>query len=251
MHNTDSHVHIGHENADYLSRFLKYTEKPGRFDIWNLTKAARPGEKVIIYLLGPVSAFVGTCIVDSEQVPHPGTDPRFKNMPWFHVRDARTLPNGNVDIRRLKQRFPEWRYLLHPVVTSFPNENTPHEQLAKFLDFLGLNEPSFADEVAIEGIKREVTILISERSRKMRDGAFNAAKGVCEACERDFSKILDGQGMRVLQVHHRKQLSLQDVPVVTKYEDLAVVCANCHLLLHPSPTKVLEVSVLRQMLKQN
>lgn len=249
MLDTIESVHIGQEDADYLSRFLAATESLRRFDTWNLTKAVRPGDMVIVYLMAPVSAFVGTCLVDSEQVPHPGTDARFKSKPWFHVRDAKNLPNGHVGIRELKQRFPHWRYLLHPVVTSFPNENTSNQQLSEFLEFLGLVKSVCAEEYAIEGIKHEVTILVSERNKKLRDGAFAAAKGVCEACERDFSKVLKGQGMRVLQVHHRKQLSLQDVPVVTRREDLAVVCANCHLLLHLSPTKVLEVSVLNQLLK--
>jgi hypothetical protein len=248
MFETTGSVHVGQEDATYLSQFLTATESPGRFDTWNLTKAVRLGELVLVYLMAPVSAFVGTCLVDSEQVPHQGSDPRFRGKPWFHVRDAANLPNGNVSIRELKQRFPDWRYLLHPVVTSFPNEKTSDQQLSEFLEFLGLAEPICAEEYAIEGIKREVTILVSERNRKMRDGAFNASKGVCEACERDFYKLLNGQGMRVLQVHHRKQLSLQDVPVVTRREDLAVVCANCHLLLHPTPTKVLEVSVLNRML---
>lgn len=51
-----------------------------------------------------------------------------------------------------------------------------------------------------------------------------------------------------LQVHHRNQLALEDEPVVTKTADLAVVCANCHMLIHFDPKKALQVEVLRQML---
>jgi hypothetical protein len=55
--------------------------------------------------------------------------------------------------------------------------------------------------------------------------------------------------VRVLQVHHRQQLAARDVPVVTKGSDLAVVCANCHLLLHLNPEKALSVKELQEMLR--
>jgi 5-methylcytosine-specific restriction protein A len=56
-------------------------------------------------------------------------------------------------------------------------------------------------------------------------------------------------GKRVLQVHHRKQLSSRDAPALTKPEDLAVVCANCHLLIHYDPKRALSVKALRKKLK--
>ena len=52
-----------------------------------------------------------------------------------------------------------------------------------------------------------------------------------------------------MQVHHRKQLSSRDTPTVTKVSDLAVVCANCHLLLHLDQEKALGVEELREMLR--
>jgi predicted HNH restriction endonuclease len=61
--------------------------------------------------------------------------------------------------------------------------------------------------------------------------------------------VLDGRGVRVLQVHHRKQLSAREAPSITKLGDLAVVCANCHLLLHLDPKNALKVEKLREMLE--
>jgi predicted HNH restriction endonuclease len=61
--------------------------------------------------------------------------------------------------------------------------------------------------------------------------------------------LLDGRGVRVLQAHHRAQLSSRDAPSLTKVSDLAVVCANCHLLLHLDPRRALSVEQLHEMLK--
>jgi hypothetical protein len=107
----------------------------------------------------------------------------------------------------------------------------------------------FADESDIEGTKTEVIQFKTKRSRKLRALAFKAARGVCSVCGRDYSKVLGGRGVRVLQVHHRAQLSARGKPSITKLDDLAVVCANCHLLLHLDPKNALKVEKLRKMLE--
>lgn len=106
----------------------------------------------------------------------------------------------------------------------------------------------FADESDIEGIKSELLITKTKRSRRLRNKAFDAAKGACAVCKQDFTKLLEGRGVRVLQVHHREQLSARDAPAVTKLADLVVVCANCHLLLHLDTQKPLSVDELRTLL---
>jgi hypothetical protein len=102
---------------------------------------------------------------------------------------------------------------------------------------------------AVEGMLRESLHYQRGRSRELRDRALAGAEGKCEACQRDYSKLLDGQGRKVLQVHHKKQLALFDGPQLTKMSDLAVVCANCHALIHINPKKALPVRRLRQLLE--
>jgi 5-methylcytosine-specific restriction protein A len=74
------------------------------------------------------------------------------------------------------------------------------------------------------------------------------AKGICCVCDVDFSLLLNGYGVRALHVHHRTQLSSSDSPRVTRIEDLAVVCANCHMLIHLEARRTLSVEDLRQRL---
>lgn len=101
---------------------------------------------------------------------------------------------------------------------------------------------------AIEGAMKEALIFTRSRSRTLRDKALAAAAGVCAACGKNYGRLLGGKGKRVLQVHHTKQLALRDTPRVTTLADLAVVCANCHLLLHADPTRALPVKELRRLL---
>ena len=101
---------------------------------------------------------------------------------------------------------------------------------------------------AFEGLTREVTMLSRQRSGALRDAAMAKSQGICEACRVDFSKLLNGLGVRALQVHHRNQLSLELVPVLTNVNDLAVVCANCHSLLHSDSQRAMPVEALQRLL---
>lgn len=107
---------------------------------------------------------------------------------------------------------------------------------------------SAAASAAMEGLRKELVVLARSRSGKLRRAALEAANGTCEACRVDFSKLLNGAGVAALQVHHRRQLSLEEVPVVTRLEDLAVLCASCHALVHADRRNALSVKKLRHLL---
>lgn len=160
---------------------------------------------------------------------------------WFQLSDP-------IDLRELE------KHDIHPprgTVKKILKDRAEVEELIKkrFAGNWELLPTAPAEESDIEGLKTEVRVLKTKRSRKLRYTAFEAANGICCVCDRDFSKILNGRGIRVLQVHHRDQLSAREVPSVTKQSDLAVVCANCHLLLHLDSEKALSVNELREMLR--
>jgi 5-methylcytosine-specific restriction protein A len=89
------------------------------------------------------------------------------------------------------------------------------------------------------------------RDHRLKRTALDTAEGVCAVCSIDYSKILNGRGVRVLQVHHKRQLSQQDAPRLTHLSDLAVVCANCHALIHMNPKKTLPIRTLTRLLKES
>lgn len=54
----------------------------------------------------------------------------------------------------------------------------------------------------------------------------------CEICGFDFSKLYGSYGEEFCEVHHLKQLSKADGIVKTELKDLAVICSNCHRIIH-------------------
>lgn len=99
-----------------------------------------------------------------------------------------------------------------------------------------------------EGLPIEHTGYRGSRDRRLRNQVLDDSKGICAACDTDFSKKLQGKGLRVLQVHHVKQVGSGDKPRLSKPSDLVVVCANCHMLIHMNPRKALTISQLRTLL---
>ncbi len=113
----------------------------------------------------------------------------------------------------------------------------------------GVQPIPIAEPKAMEGIRTETVKYVRGRSRALRDQALVDAMGTCCVCKNDFSAVLNGKGVRVLQVHHRKQLAASAAPRVTRLKDLAVVCANCHMLIHMNPSRALPIETLQKMLK--
>lgn len=70
----------------------------------------------------------------------------------------------------------------------------------------------------------------------------------CEVCEFDFEKVYGEYGKEFCEVHHLIPLRLSDGVVETKISDLAIVCSNCHRIIHridPMPSIQDLVKVVR------
>ena len=76
-----------------------------------------------------------------------------------------------------------------------------------------------------------------ERSRKLVDQKKKQALArtsalVCDACGFDFAKTYGPRGQGFIEVHHTKPVHTLPEGGTTKLEDLALVCANCHRMIH-------------------
>lgn len=60
-------------------------------------------------------------------------------------------------------------------------------------------------------------------------------KLICEGCEFSFADKYGPRGDGVIECHHTLPLSALKAGVKTKVSDLALVCANCHRILHRGP----------------
>ena len=105
-------------------------------------------------------------------------------------------------------------------------------------------KPLSQTDRAIEGILTESRS--RSRNAGLRLAALQRSGGVCSGCGVNFSRKHGGLGKRCLVVHHTKQLKDTDQPRETKLSELAVVCANCHMMIHANKDKALTLSQLRK-----
>lgn len=119
-------------------------------------------------------------------------------------------------------------------------------------DASGTATLSDVDESAIEGEARLVSHLRRERNRSLIESKKKtvlAATGTlaCEACGFDFRVRYGLLGEGFCEVHHRQPLAQSEGSTVTSLADLAVVCSNCHRIIHRSGC-TLSVENLKKML---
>lgn len=89
----------------------------------------------------------------------------------------------------------------------------------------------------IEGEARLVAHLHRERNpalakRKKEEVLRTTGRLACEACDFEFGKVYPVIGDNFCEVHHRAPLALASKARVVKLADLAILCANCHRMIH-------------------
>lgn len=70
----------------------------------------------------------------------------------------------------------------------------------------------------------------------------------CEICGFDFHKVYGEIGIGFIECHHKKPLSDVESEVITSIDDLALVCSNCHRMLHRE-MNILSIEELRKRIK--
>jgi hypothetical protein len=106
-----------------------------------------------------------------------------------------------------------------------------------------------------EGRQRLVEHRRLEKTRNpalVRDAkkAFKKKHGrpFCEACAFDFEKKYGKRGKDYIEAHHKPPISQMAEVVTLRVEDLAMVCSNCHRMLHRVPW--ITVEQLKELVTQ-
>jgi hypothetical protein len=180
--------------------------------------------------------------------------PDLVKMP--ELRDASFLKHGQGDaflavrpgearaiFTRLVQLNPELRTLWPDLLSTGITQKLPA------LDALGEDEFE-----ATEGGTKLSEHYRRERNRKLvklkkeevlrREGHLK-----CEVCRFDFETFYGSVGQGFCEVHHLTPLAELKEGTPTKLGDLAIVCANCHRMLHRS-NPPMTLQQLRNMLRQ-
>lgn len=122
-----------------------------------------------------------------------------------------------------------------------------------------IDEPQFAvpdidiHVSGVEGQRKLVTHFRVERDASLANKKKEAVlaktgKLACEVCGFDFHKKYGHRGKDFCEVHHKKKLSSAERPVTTELSDLAIVCSNCHRMIHRGKS-MLTLGQLRALLR--
>jgi 5-methylcytosine-specific restriction endonuclease McrA len=106
---------------------------------------------------------------------------------------------------------------------------------------------------ATEGTPRLTEHLRRERDRRLVEAKKRQARSAgslqCEACGFDFERKYGVLGRDYCEVHHRRFLA-RTGPVRTTLDDLAVLCSNCHRMLHRAGRELTIAKLRRTILAE-
>lgn len=242
-------VHVLQGSAADHERYLRRIVRLHQRTEWTVPRTAKAGDIGVFYLSAPVSGFVAWGILEQDAKRWE------KRGDWTGRYFAKVgplrAPRKPVPLSEARRAIKSWAYLKSAQGTvTVPSQHS--DRLLELLKGVSRKprESSFVEVSDVEGLTSEVRALRRSRSSRLRKVALQRAQGMCEVCRRDYSRLMQGQGIRVLQVHHKAQLSTHDEPRKTSLDDLAVVCANCHLLIHMNPRQPLAITELRRQLRR-
>lgn len=108
------------------------------------------------------------------------------------------------------------------------------------------------DSPSMEGRQLLVLHLSRERNSKLarlkKQQVLSESGGLkCEVCNFDFATKYGELGVGFCEVHHRLPLGERVMETETTLADLAIVCANCHRMIHRT-SPILSVEDMRALL---
>ncbi|WP_249979228.1 HNH endonuclease [Vreelandella olivaria] len=248
---------VGHEVCNFTpckGKVYGYVQPTGRISVERLgaSKGAEQADGVtVVWTAGPDAG--GTAIVgwytnatvfrDLQDIPNPCKSHRSNNISGYRivasVEDVHLIPTqerGFLIPRRVKGGIGQsnvW-YADKPESASLVADVIKYIQSGTRTSRL----PDVDTEsTANEGNPRLVAHLRRERSpslveKKKKSVLAATGKLCCEVCEFDFEAKYGKSGDGFCEVHHLKAISQMDKGEVTTLADLAVVCSNCHRIIH-------------------
>ncbi len=101
----------------------------------------------------------------------------------------------------------------------------------------------------IEGGIQEVTRELIKRDPQLRTHALAKYGYSCEICGFNFEEFYGKLGVGYIEVHHLVPISERKKVHSTTVDEVRVVCANCHRILHKNGKTPLSMGVLKNAVK--
>ena len=223
---SDSHAYV-----EWLQNG-RPASKPSDVPFW-LPKAAKKGDRYLLYVGGQDQTFVGWGTIESNW--RSGTKGWNSELAIETIETILREPISGSDVL---------------VATGFKPprlEKVIDEDLASAVWRAARGKSLSPLDRAVEGILTESRS--RSRNAGLRLAAIQRAAGVCEGCGVNYGQKHGGLGKNCLVVHHKIQIKDTDQPRETKLSELAVVCANCHMMIHSNRMKALTLTQLRKKIR--
>lgn len=109
-----------------------------------------------------------------------------------------------------------------------------------------------AEEIFEEGKSFQRFTTYYERNPKLRSKAIWYHGYKCMACGFDFEEKYGGRGSGYIEVHHLNPISsLEKETKVDPQTEMAVLCSNCHRMIHRKRTEVLSLEELKEIVQEH
>ena len=206
----------------------------------------------VIELSNSLNSLFGETAKDAALFRNPnGVSMKLANFravdPMHTTEGKRGLSRGGRGVEEIWAEFADRPKELHAIAAAI---RAAVGGVGSFTE----SEEAYDIVEAIEG--RLLTRLHTSRERnrdlvrKKRESVLReTGRLACEACGFDFEKTYGARGAGFSEVHHIQPLHALTPGSRTKLQDLAVVCANCHRMIH-AKAKWLSMRELKALLSK-
>lgn len=228
--------------------------RPGHLGTWRsgrVPTAFSRGDRVFCWESTPALRIVGLAVVEHADI---GQDEegdtlfrvryqtrRLSNMPTIHA--LRQVPIlGQASFLKAGPATTLFPLTLEQAEILFQLLAKGNDELEKIWRDLDAGLSLITSDLdlmfaAKEGGMRLTTHLIRERNRrivnaKRQQVLLATGRLACEVCKFDFHTCYGDVGAGFCEVHHRIPLAKTTRAIETSLDDLAVICSNCHRMIH-------------------
>lgn len=229
----------------------------GEIADWTINSKAKRNDRVLFYLKNPLSSLVASGVVLTD--PEKNTKP-YDNWYGYYIADIGSiemLPHP-IHISELRSKFPEWEWLKQPRRSTRVPDNVvrklehlcikPKENAVIFPDVDEIDTPVKEGRRRLAShfrIERKPERVRTKKAQVWRENG----KLQCEVCNFDFQEKYGVLGKGFCEVHHKIPLSKLDGETETRLQDLAVLCSNCHRMIHKTKP-IMSVTQFKKMLRR-
>jgi 5-methylcytosine-specific restriction enzyme A len=120
----------------------------------------------------------------------------------------------------------------------------------KILEVVMEDIEAFEEEISssFEGGRKQKLMSYYERDTKLRAKAIEIHGTTCMVCQTNFEAKYGTHGKDYIEVHHLTPLhTLIEKSLISPKEDMAVLCANCHRMIHRKKNMPLTIKELKEI----